>query len=111
MQVLDSYGMPIAKDTCGAVYSVKEPLVSACFQGGMWNTYEIEFKANTCNPTVHARIVSATLNGKLVQQDVEVPGFTTAGQAESCNAAGLLLQSHSSFKPVTYRNIWVIPRP
>jgi hypothetical protein len=114
MQVLDSYGTAPAIDGCGAVYSIRAPMTSACFMGGQWNTYEIEFQANVCNAqgakTANARIVRATLNGVLVQQDVEVPNTTTAGQAETCGPQGLLLQDHSSFKPVTYRNIWVIPR-
>ena len=114
MQILDSYGMAPAIDGCGAIYGIKAPSETACFMGGQWNTYEIEFKANVCNAsgqkTANARIVKATLNGKVVQQDFEVTRVTTAGQAESCTAAGLLLQDHSSFKPVIYRNIWVIPR-
>jgi len=114
MQVLDSYGMPPAIDGCGAVYSIKAPSSTECFMGGQWNTYEIEFKAQVCNAsgakTANAQIVSATLNGKMVQQNVPVPNTTTSGQTETCNPAGLLLQDHSSFKPVMYRNIWVIPR-
>jgi hypothetical protein len=114
MQVLDTYGLPPAIDGCGAVYSIKAPMVVACNQGGVWNTYEIEFKASVCDAqgakTTDARIVSATLNGMLVQQGVDVPHTTTSGLPETCGPAGLLLQDHTSFKPVTYRNIWVIPR-
>ncbi|HET6148840.1 MAG TPA: DUF1080 domain-containing protein [Polyangia bacterium] len=114
MQVIDSYGQPPALDGCGAVFGISAPSSSECFQGGQWNTYEIEFKANTCDAegvkTSNARIVSARLNGKMVQQNVDVPSATTAGQAESCNPAGLLLEDHGSFRPIMYRNIWVIPR-
>jgi hypothetical protein len=113
MQVLDTYGQPPAIDGCGAVYSIKAPLVVACYQQEMWNTYEIDFKAQTCNAqgqkTANARMVKVTLNGILVQQDVEVPHTTTAGQPEDCAPKGLLLQDHSSVLPVSYRNIWVIP--
>jgi hypothetical protein len=114
MQVLDTYGQPPAIDGCGALYGVSAPLVVACFQQEMWNTYEIEFKAQICNAqgqkTANARLVKATLNGQLVQQDVEIPGTTRAGLPENCAPQGLLLQDHSSVLPVSYRNIWVIPR-
>lgn len=114
MQILDSYGMAPAIDGCGAVYGKRAPSSTACYMGGQWNTYEIEFKANVCNAqgqkTANARIVRATLNGVEVHRDFEVTSVTTAGQAESCSAAGVLLQDHDSVKPVVYRNIWVIPR-
>ena len=114
MQVIDSYGQAPAINSCGAVYGVRAPLVTACFPGGQWNTYEIEFKANVCDPqgrkTANARIVKATLNGTVVQQDVEVFGMTMAGQVESCDPAGLMLQERSTFKPIIFRNIWVVPR-
>jgi hypothetical protein len=114
MQVLDTYGQEPAIDGCGAVYSIQKPLVTACYEQEKWNTYEIEFKAQVCNAqgqkTANARMVKVTLNGVLVQQDVEVPHTTTAGQPEDCMPKGLLLQDHSSVLPVSYRNIWVIPR-
>ena len=46
----------------------------------------------------------------VVQTNVDVPHTTTAGQPETCAPAGLMLQDHTSFKPDSYRNIWVIPR-
>ena len=114
MQVLDTYGQAPAIDGCGALYSIKAPLVTACYQQEMWNTYEIEFKAQVCNAqgqkTANARMVKVTLNGMLVHQDVEASHTTTAGQPEDCAPKGILLQNHSSVLPVSYRNIWVIPR-
>jgi hypothetical protein len=114
MQVLDTYGQAPAIDGCGAVYSIKAPLVTACYQQEMWNTYEIEFKAQVCDAqgqkTANARFVKVTLNGVLVHQDVEASHTTTAGQPEDCAPKGILLQDHSSVLPVSYRNIWVIPR-
>jgi hypothetical protein len=113
MQVLDTYGLPPAIDGCGALYSIKPPLVVACHKEDEWNTYEIEFKAQTCSngqKTANARFVEVKLNGMLVQQDVQADHTTQAGLPESCDAKGLLLQDHSSILPVSFRNIWVIPR-
>jgi hypothetical protein len=114
MQVLDTYGKPPADDGCGALYGIKAPLVVACFQHEMWNTYEIEFKAQVCNDagakTANARFVKVTLNGQVVQENVDAPSQTEAGLPENCGPRGLLLQDHSSYLPVSFRNIWVIPR-
>jgi hypothetical protein len=113
MQVLDTYGLPPAIDGCGALYSIKAPLVVACKKEDEWNTYEIEFKANVCTngaKTANAEFVDVKLNGMQVQKNVVADHFTQAGQAESCDPKGLMLQDHSSILPVSFRNIWVIPR-
>ncbi len=113
VQVLDTYGLPPAIDGCGAIYGVSAPLVVACHQEEVWNTYEIEFKAQVCEngqKTQSANFPEVKLNDMVVQQNVAVDGVTQAGQPESCDPKGLLLQDHSSILPVSYRNIWVIPR-
>jgi hypothetical protein len=112
-QVLDTYGLPPASDGCGAIYGISAPLKVACFDAEEWNVYEIEFKANTCQggqKSGNAVFTEVKLNGEVVQQNVAVPGTTQAGQPESCDPKGILLQDHSSILPVTFRNIWVIPR-
>ena len=109
MQVLDSAGQPAANNTCGAVYRVSAPLVVACHGQLEWNTYEIEFRASqwTGNEkTSNAAIVSATLNGQLVQRNVELDlNSTEAGQPDAFGAQPLMLQDHNN--PVRFRNIWV----
>jgi hypothetical protein len=114
LQVLDTFGLAPADDGCGAIYEVSAPLVSACHKEEEWNTYEIEFKAQVCandQQTAPAKFVEVKLNGTLVQQNVACPATETrAGQKPSCAPKGLLLQDHSSILPVSYRNIWVIPR-
>jgi hypothetical protein len=112
-QVLDSYGLPPASDGCGSIYGISAPLKVACFDAEEWNVYEIEFKANTCQngqKSGNAVFTEVKLNGEVVQQNVAVPGTTQAGQPESCDPKGILLQDHSSILPVTFRNIWAIPR-
>jgi hypothetical protein len=114
MQILDTFGLSAAVDSCGAIYGVSAPLEVACFDAEQWNVYEIEFRAQVCNQvgqkTANARFVEVKLNGTLVQQNVDVPGVTQAGLAESCEPKGLMLQDHASLLPVSFRNIWVIPR-
>lgn len=114
LQVLDTFGLAAAIDGCGAIYEVAKPLAVACYKGEEWNTYEIEFKAQVCvngQQMAPAKFVSVKLNGTLVQQNVDCPTVETrAGQKPSCDPRGLLLQDHSSILPVSFRNIWAIPR-
>lgn len=113
VQILNTFGMAPANDRCGAIYGVRAPLETACFDAEEWNIYEIEFKAQTCNgnqKTGNARFIEVKLNGKVVQTNVDVPTTTQAGQPETCDPKGILLQDHATVVPVTFRNIWVIPR-
>jgi hypothetical protein len=117
LQVLDSFALGQVKDDyCGAVYKVSAPLVSACKTGGEWNSYDIEFQANVCTDgmtTTAAKIIKVNLNGTNVQNNVELPrtAATQDGLTPTCEPRGVLLQNHGSVVPVSYRNIWVIPRP
>lgn len=112
LQVLDSFGLPPAINGCGAIYGVSAPSSSACYEQEVWNTYEIEFRAARFDEQDRklepARVLSAHLNGVLVQDDVAVPNSTEAGEPEAPGPAPLMLQDHGN--RVAFRNIWVIPR-
>ena len=114
LQVLDSAADPPLPDGCGAIYNISPPLSVACNPQEVWNTYEIEFQAPRFDdqgnklPNANARVLSATLNGVLVQDDVEVPRATEAGRPETPGPAGIMLQDHGNL--VAFRNIYVIPR-
>jgi Domain of Unknown Function (DUF1080) len=114
VQVLDTFGLAPAIDGCGAIYEVAKPLVVACNKEEIWNTFEIEFQAQVCTngqQTAPAKVLEVKLNGMVVHQNVTLPANETrAGQKPSCEPKGLLLQDHSSILPVSYRNIWAIPR-
>ncbi|HYO96224.1 MAG TPA: DUF1080 domain-containing protein [Polyangiaceae bacterium] len=113
MQVLDSFGRQPEIDGAGAVYGVKAPLVNASTTYEIWQTYEIEFKAPTYDASgrklTQARILSATLNGQVVQTNTDVPNTTASGQPEAPGPGPLMLQDHKN--QLWFRNIWVIPRP
>ncbi len=116
MQVLDSVGQPAGIDTCGAVYGISAPLVVACHEQLVWNTYQIEFKPSVWddngNKIENAMFVNVTLNGELVQKDVVLDppeGFTPAGVPDAPGPQPLMLQDHRNL--VRFRNIWVkVPR-
>ena len=112
LQVLDSFGLPPAINGCGAIYGVSVPSSSACHEQEVWNTYEIEFQAarfdDQDRKLTPARVLSARLNGVLVQDDIAVPNSTEAGQPEAPGPGPLMLQDHGN--RVAFRSIWVIPR-
>jgi len=114
MQVLDSFGQPPLEDGCGAIYKISPPLVVACHGQLEWNTYEIEFHASQWDAsgkkTKNPVFVLATLNGQVVQRDVELKvSMTTSGEADAPGPQPFMLQDHGN--TVRYRNIWAkIPR-
>jgi hypothetical protein len=91
IQILDSHG--IKKPTaghCGGVYPRAEskptyhhidkgspPRVNAAKRPGEWQTMDIIFQAakfdKNGNKTTHARFVKVVHNGRVIQEDVEVP--------------------------------------
>ena len=113
MQVLDTFGLAVQNDFCGAVYKISAPLVSACKTAGEWNAYDIEFTANVCTnntKTTNAKFVQVKLNDMLVQQNIVADHTTQAGLDETCDPRGVMLQDHGTIVPVSFRNIWAIPR-
>jgi type 1 glutamine amidotransferase len=97
--------------TCGAVYQVAAPARDAIRLAGEWQTYDIRFRAARFGAgdekTEPARL-SLWHNGILVHDDLELPGVTPGGLADSEIPVGpLLLQDHGD--PVRYRNVWVAP--
>ncbi len=112
MQILDTSKLAPLIDGCGAVYKVSPPLVVACYQYLVWNTYEIEFQSSvwdaTGKKTKDAVMVRVALNGKLVQLNVDLNppgGFTQAGIPDAPGPQPLGLQDHLDL--VQFRNIWV----
>ena len=114
MQILDTHNSPPLIDGCGAVYKVSPPLVVACNQYLVWNTYEIEFKSsvwdNSSPPKKikDAVFVQVALNGKIVQRNVSLNpagGCTQAGIPDEAGPQPLGLQDHLDL--VRFRNIWV----
>jgi hypothetical protein len=116
MQILDTSKDGPLDDGCGAVYKVAAPLVVACYQYLIWNTYEIEFKSSvwdaTGKKTKDAVMVKVALNGKIVQLNIDLNptgGTTQAGVPDAPGPQPLGLQDHLDL--VQFRNIWVtIPK-
>src|SRR5215470_10622124 len=109
VQILDSFGLDAGPFDCGAVYGVNPPEVNEAFPPGIWQSYDIVFRAPTWDGGTKAAPARMTVvwNGSVVQQDTEVPGPTRLGDPESPDAGPIRLQDH--WNKVRYRNIWLQP--
>jgi hypothetical protein len=111
IQILDTYGAPIADHICGSVYRKIAPTANAALPTGKWQTYDITFHApkfdSDGKKTASVR-VTVVLNGVKVQDNVEVPAPTgAAGKKPEVAKAPLRLQDHGC--DVKFRNIWLTP--
>lgn len=92
----------------GAIYKVSPPSVNASREFGKWQHYVVEFEAprfNTEGVKVrNARFVKVTLNDKVIQENVWVPG-PTGGQLFEEEAPTGPLMFQGNHGPVVYRNI------
>ena len=85
IQIFDSYGkQTLGKTDCGAIYSETPPALNACKKPGEWQKLVIEFRAPRFdaegNKTANARFVKVTLNGQVVQDNVEIAHGTNVSR-------------------------------
>lgn len=111
-QVLDSFGLEGKNNEAGGIYSVSDPDQNVCYPPLSWQTYDIDFTAarfDEAGQKVSPARLTVRLNGVVVQNDVAVPGPTTAAiLPETAEPGPIHLQDHGN--PVRYRNIWLLPR-
>jgi len=115
LQLTDSLG--IADDKMqegdhGGIPFFKKPLTNASAKPGEWQTCDVVFRAPRFDAagkkTAPARIVTATINDKLVQKDLDLPEPTGGGLDRPESPTGpLMLQGNES--PVAFKNVTVTP--
>ncbi|RPH66757.1 MAG: DUF1080 domain-containing protein, partial [Myxococcaceae bacterium] len=77
VQVLDSFGAALSgANDCGAIYGVKDADVNESFPPGIWQSYDILFRAPRWSGStkVSPARITVVWNGTRVQKDVEVWG-------------------------------------
>ena len=118
IQVLDSYKNPTySNGQAAAVYKQHIPLVNASREPGLWQAYDIIFKApvfkedgNVDKPAT----VTVLHNGVLVQNNVTILGptdwVTKPVYKKHASKLPLFFQDHGDDgNPISYRNIWIRP--
>jgi hypothetical protein len=107
VQILDSYGhKTVNKGDLGAVYGVAAPRVNAARKPGQWQQIVIDFRAprfEDGKKVANARFVKVTLNGQVIQENVEVRGPTGGGMTGEAPTGPLKLQGNHG--AVAFRNI------
>ena len=114
VQVADSFGKSddrLRQGDMGAIYSAASPSTNACGEPGTWQKFEIEFVAPKFdaegNKTANALFKKITLNGKVVQDNVQVEK-PTGGELSAKEVAAGPLMLQGDHGPVAYRNIEII---
>ena len=109
IQILNSAGQKPSKGGCAAIYQFKPPDTNASLPPGEWQSYDITFHQPRWDGETKVKSARITVihNGVKVQDDVETPRKTGAGQKEGPQPGPLFLQNHGA--KVFYRNIWLLP--
>lgn len=96
---------------CGAIYKTKQPDINVCRPRGMWQSFDIVFRAprwiedeGKFRKTENAH-VTVMHNGVLIHNNAEIPGTTGAGDPEGPKPAPILLQDHGT--TTQFRNVWI----
>ena len=112
LQVLDSYGLTLKNNDCGAIYQQIIPSVNACKPPLQWQTYDITFHGAQSEGDKITRKARLTVvqNGLTIIDDKEisptpggVPGIKEGGPGP------IMLQDHGNL--VQFRNVWIKPLP
>jgi hypothetical protein len=112
LQIYDSFSSKIYADgSAAAIYGQTPPLVNACRRPGLWQSYDVVFRAPVFEEgrLIRPARVTALHNGVLVHDNTEVLGPTAHRAARPYRPHAprlpIRIQGHSS--PVRFRNIWV----
>jgi hypothetical protein len=111
VQILDSFGKKDSElkyGDCGGIYNTAPPRTNASKPPGEWQTFDVVFRAPRIDDSgkkiANARFVKVVHNGKVIHENVDVKGPTTAalGGAEKPTGPLMLQGDHG---PVAFRNI------
>jgi hypothetical protein len=112
VQVFDSYGkQKLGQGDVGAIYSAAAPKVNAAKEPGQWQKFVIEFvapKFENGKKVANARFPKVTLNGQVIQENVEVKSATPGGLTGKEAPTGPLM-FQGDHGAVAYRNIKITP--
>ena len=109
IQILDDYGEPPSKHSCGAIYDLVAPIKNTVKPAGEWNNFIITCRDN---------IITVDLNGeRITEMDVDKwdkPGLNPVGTRNKFKYAWkymprkghIALQNHGPRKGYTQAKVW-----
>jgi hypothetical protein len=111
IQIMESYNRSFGgMNDSGAIYSLRDANANASLPNGLWESYDITFRAARWSggaKTENAR-VTVVWNGLLVHDNVEIVRPTASGAPPEAPPPGsIMLQDLVA--GVQFRNIWVMP--
>jgi hypothetical protein len=109
LQVLDSYGLKLQDNDCGAIYKQIVPKYNACKPPLQWQTYDVTFRRAEVKDgkVVKKARVTVVQNGIKTIDDAEISPCPAGAHNKEGEDGPLLLQDHGN--RVQYRNIWYKP--
>ena len=108
LQILDSYGLKLQSNDCGAIYEQIIPSVNACKPPLQWQSYDITFHAakREGDKVVKKARLTVVQNGLTIIDDKEI-SLTRGGVGgiKEGEDGPIMLQDHGN--AVQFRNVWI----
>lgn len=115
LQILDNFNnSTYVNGQAGSIYKQYPPLVNACQPPGVWQTYDVIWKAprfSADGKLESPACITAFHNGVLIQNHAILKGdtpYTGPPTYRSHGASPIKLQAHGDpSEPIAFKNIWV----
>lgn len=101
IQVLEDYGKPPNKNSCGAIYDITTPMYNMSFPAGQWNSYDITVKGSEVIVYMNGWMIIHTFFDKMTTPLGKFP----IAYSQLPKEGYIMLQDHGG--EVWYRNIKV----
>lgn len=113
VQILDSFGKEtMGNGDMGAIYGAKPASSNPCKKHGEWQKYVIDIQApkfdSDGKKIANMKFIKVELNGKVIQENIEMPGPTPSGVTGKEAAEGPIM-FQGDHGAVAFRNVKVTP--
>ena len=108
--MLDSYGLKLQNNDCGAIYQQIVPAHNVCKPPLQWQTYDVTFHkaVKEGDKVIEKARITVVHNGVTTIEDKEIaPNPRRARAMPRARTGRSCLQDHGNL--VQYRNMWIKP--